>query len=34
MRAFEYHAPESLDEALALLRRSGESARPLAGRPA
>lgn len=31
MRAFEYYAPESLDEALALLRQGGESARPLAG---
>ena len=31
MRAFEYHAPASLDEAIALLQQHGESARPLAG---
>ena len=28
---FEYHAPDSLDEALDLLRRHGDEARPLAG---
>jgi CO/xanthine dehydrogenase FAD-binding subunit len=31
LRAFEYHAPVSLDEALSLLQQHGESARPLAG---
>jgi aerobic carbon-monoxide dehydrogenase medium subunit len=31
LRAFEYHAPASLDEALSLLQQHGESARPLAG---
>ena len=31
MRAFEYHAPTTLNEALALLRQHGEGARPLAG---
>lgn len=31
MRAFEYHGPTSLDEAITLLREHGESARPLAG---
>ena len=31
MRAFEYHAPTNLDEAISLLQRHGESARPLAG---
>src|SRR5258705_3100303 len=28
---FDYHAPETVDEALALLKESGEDARPLAG---
>lgn len=31
MRAFEYHAPSSLNEAISLLQQHGESARPLAG---
>jgi len=31
LRAFEYHAPASLDEAISLLQQHGESARPLAG---
>lgn len=31
MRPFEYHAPQSLDEAIALLRDRGEAARPIAG---
>ncbi len=31
MRPFEYHAPQSLDEAIALLRDRGEGARPIAG---
>lgn len=31
MRAFEYHAPTSLTEAISLLRQHGEGARPLAG---
>ena len=31
MRDFIYHAPTSLDEALALLERYGEDARPIAG---
>ena len=31
MRAFEYHAPANLDEAISLLQQHGESARPLAG---
>jgi len=31
LRAFEYHAPTNLDEAISLLQRHGESARPLAG---
>jgi carbon-monoxide dehydrogenase medium subunit len=31
LRAFEYHAPTTLNEALALLLQHGESARPLAG---
>ena len=31
LRAFEYHAPTTLDEALALLKLHGESARALAG---
>ena len=31
MRAFEYHAPTSLNEALSLLQELGEAARPLAG---
>jgi len=31
LRAFEYHAPATLDEAISLLQRHGESARPLAG---
>jgi carbon-monoxide dehydrogenase medium subunit len=31
LRAFEYHAPTSLSEAISLLRQHGESARPLAG---
>jgi carbon-monoxide dehydrogenase medium subunit len=31
VRPFEYHAPQSLDEAIALLRDHGEDARPIAG---
>src|SRR5256712_912778 len=31
LRAFEYHAPTSLNEALSLLQELGEAARPLAG---
>jgi aerobic carbon-monoxide dehydrogenase medium subunit len=31
LRAFEYHAPTTLDEALSLLQQHGESARALAG---
>ena len=31
MRAFEYHAPTSLNEAISLLQEYGEAARPLAG---
>ena len=31
MRAFEYHAPTSLNEAISLLQEHGEAARPLAG---
>jgi len=31
LRAFEYHAPTSLNEAISLLREHGESARALAG---
>jgi len=31
LRAFEYHAPANLDEAISLLQQHGESARPLAG---
>lgn len=31
MRAFEYHAPTSLAEAISLLQHHGEGARPLAG---
>jgi CO/xanthine dehydrogenase FAD-binding subunit len=31
LRAFEYHAPANLDEAISLLQQYGESARPLAG---
>jgi carbon-monoxide dehydrogenase medium subunit len=31
LRAFEYHAPTTLYEALSLLQQHGESARPLAG---
>ena len=31
MRAFEYHAPTTLDEALSLLQQHGEGARALAG---
>jgi aerobic carbon-monoxide dehydrogenase medium subunit len=31
LRAFEYHAPATLDEAISLLQRHGESARALAG---
>jgi aerobic carbon-monoxide dehydrogenase medium subunit len=31
LRAFEYHAPASLDEAISLLQQHGERARPLAG---
>jgi carbon-monoxide dehydrogenase medium subunit len=31
LRAFEYHAPRSLNEAISLLREHGEAARPLAG---
>ena len=31
MRAFEYHAPASLNEAISLLEQHGENARPLAG---
>jgi CO/xanthine dehydrogenase FAD-binding subunit len=31
LRAFEYHAPATLDEAISLLKQHGESARPLAG---
>jgi CO/xanthine dehydrogenase FAD-binding subunit len=31
LRAFEYHAPTSLNEAISLLQEHGEAARPLAG---
>jgi carbon-monoxide dehydrogenase medium subunit len=31
LRAFEYHAPTTLNEAISLLQQHGESARPLAG---
>ena len=31
MRAFEYHSPTSLNEAISLLQEHGEAARPLAG---
>ncbi len=31
MRQFEYHAPQTLEETVALLRDHGEAARPLAG---
>jgi len=31
LRAFEYHAPTSLDEAISLLQEHGDGARPLAG---
>jgi len=31
LRAFEYHAPTSLNEAISLLQEYGEAARPLAG---
>jgi CO/xanthine dehydrogenase FAD-binding subunit len=31
LRAFEYHAPTTLNEAISLLHQHGESARPLAG---
>jgi len=31
LRAFEYHAPASLNEAISLLEQHGENARPLAG---
>ena len=31
MRAFEYHAPTTLNEAISLLQEHGEAARPLAG---
>ena len=31
MRPFEYRAPTSIDEAVALLADKGERARPLAG---
>lgn len=31
MRAFEYHAPTNLNEAISLLQRHGANARPLAG---
>ena len=31
MRAFEYHAPTNLNEAIALLSEHGDNARPLAG---
>jgi carbon-monoxide dehydrogenase medium subunit len=31
LRAFEYHAPTTLNEAISLLQEHGESARPLAG---
>jgi aerobic carbon-monoxide dehydrogenase medium subunit len=31
LRAFEYHAPANLDEAISLLQQHGESARALAG---
>ncbi len=31
MRTFEYKAPETIDEAVSLLKEAGDSARPLAG---
>src|SRR3989454_5340929 len=31
LRAFEYHSPTSLNEAISLLQEHGEAARPLAG---
>jgi carbon-monoxide dehydrogenase medium subunit len=31
VKGFEYHAPSTLDEAVALLRARGEAARPIAG---